>query len=146
MVNMVETTSAWNTTGLHVHRKSLLHMSFYWGHKSEILFSGWPGSNSGMYALALMFVFALAVTVEWLSYCSIIKPGANKVAAGFFQTAMHTVRAGLSYMVMLAVMSFNGGVFLSAVFGHAVGFLVFGSRAFRKSGGSEKKPDLPPRK
>ncbi|KAK6244983.1 hypothetical protein QUC31_011392 [Theobroma cacao] len=121
-------------------------MSFYWGHKSEILFSGWPGSNSGMYALALMFVFALAVTVEWLSYCSIIKPGANKVAAGFFQTAMHTVRAGLSYMVMLAVMSFNGGVFLSAVFGHAVGFLVFGSRAFRKSGGSEKKPDLPPRK
>lgn len=69
------------------------------------------------------------------------------MAAGFFQTGMHTVRAGLSYMVMLAVMSFNGGVFLAAVFGHAIGFFVFGSKAFRKlSGGSEKVPDLPPRK
>ncbi|OMO97365.1 Ctr copper transporter [Corchorus olitorius] len=145
MVHELETTSAWNTTsgGLHVHRNSLLHMSFYWGHKSQILFSGWPGSNAGMYALALIFVFVLAMIVEWLSYCSIIKPGANKVAAGFFQTGMHTVRAGLSYMVMLAVMSFNGGVFLAAIFGHAVGFLIFGSRAFKKS---DKKPDLPPRK
>ncbi|XVE96976.1 hypothetical protein REPUB_Repub02eG0270500 [Reevesia pubescens] len=143
MVNMFETISAWNTTGPHVHRKSLIHMSFYWGHKSEILFSCWPGSSSGMYALALIFVFVLAMIVEWLSYCSIIKPGVNKVAAGFFQTAMHTVRAGVSYMVMLAVFSFNGGVFLAAVFGHAIGFLVFGSKAFRKS---EKVPDLPPRK
>ncbi|XVE61976.1 hypothetical protein DITRI_Ditri06bG0081800 [Diplodiscus trichospermus] len=149
MVNMVETTSAWNTTGLHhAHRKSLTHMSFHWGYKAKILFSGWPGCSSGMgmYALALILVFILAVAVEWLSYCSIIKPGANKVAAGFFQTGMYTVRGGVSYMVMLAVMSFNGGVFLTAVFGHAVGFLVFGSKAFRKSGGSEKVLDLPPRK
>ncbi|KAE8704523.1 Copper transporter 4 [Hibiscus syriacus] len=143
--NMAETTSAWNNTSeLHVHRKnSLFHMSFYWGHKSEILFSGWPGCSSGMYALALIFVFVLAMVVEWLSYCSIIKPGANNVAAGFFQTAMHTARAGLSYMVMLAVMSFNGGVFLAAIFGHVIGFLVFGTKAFRKS---ERVPDLPPRK
>ncbi|KAK8503033.1 hypothetical protein V6N11_035664 [Hibiscus sabdariffa] len=145
MTNMAETASAWNTTRLHVHRNSLLHMSFHWGHKTEILFSGWPGCSSGMYALALIFVFVLAMIVEWLSYCRIIKPGANKVATGFFQTAMHTVRAGLSYMVMLAVMSFNGGVFLTAVFGHAIGFLAFGSKAFRKSGGADKVPDLPPR-
>ncbi|GLT92621.1 hypothetical protein SLE2022_104510 [Rubroshorea leprosula] len=140
----METTSAWNTTGLHVRRNvGLLHRSFYWGHNSVILFSGWPGSSPGMYALALIFVFVLAVMVEWLSYCSFIKPGANKVGAGFFQTGLYAVRAGLSYLVMLALISFNGGVFLVAIFGHAVGFLIFGSRAFRKS---DKSPDLPPRK
>lgn len=136
-------TEAWNTTGgggIHVHHRAIAHMTFYWGHKTEILFKGWPGSSSGMYALALIFVFTLAVIVEWFNYCSIIKPGTNKVAAGFFRAGMYAVRSGLSYLVMLAVMSFNGGVFLVAVAGHAVGFVLFGSRISKNS---EKKPDLP---
>ncbi|KDP24527.1 hypothetical protein JCGZ_25091 [Jatropha curcas] len=135
-------TSAWNTTGtgIHVHQKAITHLTFFWGHKTDVLFKGWPGSSSGMYALALIFVFALAVIVEWFNYCSIIKPGTNKIAAGFFRTGMHTVRTGLSYMVMLAVMSYNGGVFLAAVGGHAVGFALFARKVLKKS---EKKPDLP---
>ena len=141
-------TTAWNTTtggssssNIHVHHNALSHVTFFWGHKTEVLFKGWPGSSSGMYALALFFVFTLAVIVEWFNYCSIIKPGTNKVAAGFFRIGMHAVRTGLSYMVMLAVMSYNGGVFLAAVGGHALGFALFGSKVFKKS---EKKPDLPP--
>ncbi|KAK8518103.1 hypothetical protein V6N13_027590 [Hibiscus sabdariffa] len=143
--SMCQTPSSHNTTGLHMHRHSPTHTSFYWGHESQIIFSGWPGSSGGMYALALFFVFGLAVIVECLSYRSMVKPEANRVAAWFFKTAMHTIRAGLSYVVMLAVMSFNGGVFLAAVFGHAVGFLVFGSKAFGKQGGTEKVPNLSPR-
>ncbi|CAN1770172.1 Copper transporter 6 [Linum perenne] len=144
-------SSAWNTTptattpesggGIHTHGNALLHTSFWWGHKNtEILFPGWPGSNPGMYACALIFVFVLAVVVEWLSYCSIVKPGTSKAAAGFFKTGMFAVRAGLSYMVMLSVMSYNGGVFIVAVLGHAVGFVLFGSSVLRKS---DKEPDLP---
>lgn len=130
------TTDAWNTPGLHTHRKSMAHMAFYWGHKTEILFPGWPGSNSTMYVVALLFVFALAVVVEWLGNCKLIEPGANRVATGMFKTALHSVRAGLAYMVILAVMSFNGGIFIAAILGHAVGFLLFGSRVFKKSGES----------
>ncbi len=118
------------------HHKATMHMTFFWGHKAEVLFSGWPGNNSAMYALALAFVFVLAVLVEWLSYCKLIRPGTNDVVAGVMQTVMYTVRSGLAYMLMLAVMSFNGGVFLAAIAGHAVGFVIFGSRAFRKSSGS----------
>ncbi|KAE9455580.1 hypothetical protein C3L33_12521, partial [Rhododendron williamsianum] len=55
------------------------------------------------------------VLVEWLSHCKHIKPGANRVASGLFQTGIHAVRAGFVYMVMLAVMSYNGGVFIVAV-------------------------------
>ncbi|KAH9672642.1 Copper transporter 1 [Citrus sinensis] len=145
------TTEAWNTTGLHVHRKRIAHMTFFWGHNTQVLFPGWPGSSTGMYVLALVFVFSLAVIVEWLSHYNIVKPGASRVAAGLFKTGLHGVRVGLAYMVVLAVMSFNGGIFIAAVVGHAVGYLLFGSRVvFNKSGRSDsdshKDSDLLPPK
>lgn len=104
-----------------------------------------------MYVLALVFVFSLAVIVEWLSHYNIVKPGASRGAAGLFKTGLHGVRVGLAYMVVLAVMSFNGGIFIAAVVGHAVGYLLFGSRVvFNKSGRSDsdshKDSDLPPPK
>ena len=136
-----------NSTGMSPmhHMEMMMHMTFYWGKEAEILFSGWPGARSGMYALALIVVFVTGIIVEWLSYCRLIKPGSTHVAAGLVQTLLHAIRIGLAYMVMLALMSFNGGVFLVAVAGHAVGFLVFGSRVFRGSEmvSLEKTSDLP---
>ncbi|KAM0952146.1 putative Ctr copper transporter [Dioscorea sansibarensis] len=100
---------------------SLMHMTFYWGKNSAILFTGWPGTSTGMYVLALVLVFVLAVLVEWLGHCRVV------AGHGLVRTAVHTVRVGLAYMVMLALMSFNVGVFIVAVVGHGVGFLIFGS-------------------
>ncbi|KAK7839181.1 copper transporter 6 [Quercus suber] len=34
------------TTGMH--RKMIMHMTFFWGKNAEILFNGWPGTNTGM--------------------------------------------------------------------------------------------------
>ncbi|KAB2089374.1 hypothetical protein ES319_A03G057100v1 [Gossypium barbadense] len=115
----------------------MMHMTFFWGNIAEILFSGWPSRRgAGMYALALIFIFVLAFLVEWLSHSRLIKllgEGSSNVLAGVVQTLLHAIRVGLAYLVMLAVMSFNGGVFLMAVAGHALGFLLFGSRVFKKS-------------
>ncbi|XP_052173956.1 copper transporter 1 [Diospyros lotus] len=125
-----------NTSSGHARRGTMVaHTAFYWGTHAEVLFSGWPGKSPTMYALALVFVFALAALVEWLSHCKLVKPGANRVAAGFFRTAIHAVRAGATYMTVLALMSFNGGVFLAAVSGHAVGYLIFGSRVLEVESG-----------
>ncbi|KAL5747968.1 hypothetical protein ACOSQ2_025265 [Xanthoceras sorbifolium] len=128
------------------HKKMMMmHMTFFWGKDSEILFSGWPGTRSGMYALALVFVFVLSFLVEWLSHCKLIRPGSKHVLAGLAQTTLHALRVGLAYLVMLAVMSFNGGVFMVAVAGHTLGFFLFGSRAFTKSPPPPPKTsDLPP--
>lgn len=67
----------------------------------------------------------------------------SDVLAGLLQTLMYTIRISLAYVVMLSVMSMNGGVFLVAVGGHTVGYMLFGSRVFRKSAISESE-DLPP--
>ncbi|GMH23056.1 hypothetical protein Nepgr_024899 [Nepenthes gracilis] len=121
------------TAATHKSDMMMAHGAFFWGKDSEILFSGWPGTSSAMYALALILVFVLAVLVECLSHTPIVRPGSNRVAAGLFSTGLHAVRAGLVYVVMLAVMSYNGGVFIAAVVGHAVGYSIFGSGLLKKS-------------
>ncbi|KAI3682464.1 hypothetical protein L1987_82463 [Smallanthus sonchifolius] len=131
--------------GMHHH--PMMHMTFFWGQNGEILFPGWPGSSPGMYALVLIFVFFVAFIVEFLSNTNFARKGSGTVAVGLVQTLVHTLRAGLAYMVMLAVMSFNGGVFLVAVAGHALGFLVFGTWVFKKPPAPatvDKSSDLSP--
>lgn len=131
----------------HSRHHMMMHMTFFWGGNAEVLFSGWPGyNNMGMYVLALFFVFLLAFFAEWISHTNYIKESANHVAAGLIQTALYGVRIGLAYLVMLAVMSFNTGIFLVAIAGHTLGFLVFGSRVFKKSPltAYAKASDLPP--
>ncbi|KAK8492931.1 hypothetical protein V6N13_094510 [Hibiscus sabdariffa] len=148
MEGMAPTSQSTNaTSGMHHHK--MMHMTFFWGNNAEILFSRWPGRHgAGMYALALMFIFVLAFLVEWLLHCRLIKPGSSdNVSAGVKQTMLYAIRAGLAYLVMLAVMSFNGGVFLIAVAGHTLGFLLFGSRVFEKKTQVRfdgKTFDLPP--
>lgn len=125
-----------NCTCVHPRKKmGMMHMTFFWGRNAEVLFNTWPGTDPKMYAVSLAFVFAMAALVELLSCCKLVRrAGSNgNAAAGILRMVLYTVRCGLNYLVMLAVMSFNGGVFLAAVGGHAVGFLVFGSRVSKKS-------------
>ncbi|XP_018484689.2 copper transporter 1 [Raphanus sativus] len=128
------------------HKMMMMHMTFFWGKNTEVLFSGWPGTSSGMYALCLIFVFFLAVITEWLAHSSLLRGTAGDSAnltSGLVQTAVYTLRTGLAYLVMLAVMSFNAGVFLAALAGHAIGYMLFGSRAFRNPSGDRKTNDPP---
>lgn len=117
----------------HVH-DHYTHMTFFWSKNAEILFSGWPGSRTGMYVLALLLVFVLSILVEWLShYSQWIKKDTSNVKAGLIQTICHGVKMALAYLVMLAVMSFNVGVFVVSVSGHIIGFLVFGTKIFKRA-------------
>ncbi|KAK7312445.1 hypothetical protein VNO77_36311 [Canavalia gladiata] len=131
------------TMTMHHHNMMMMHMTFFWGKDTNILFNNWPGGKSGMYVLALVFVFVMAFFVELLSQTRFIKPGLNHVVAGLIQTLVHVLRVGLAYLVMLALMSFNGGVFLVAILGHALGFFI-STMAFKKSLPKNEGSDLPP--
>ncbi|MED6120957.1 hypothetical protein PIB30_025583 [Stylosanthes scabra] len=123
---------------------NFMHMTFFWGTKSEVLFAQWPGDSRVMYALALLLVFVMSFLVEWLSHTRFVKPGSKNIVAGLVQTILHLLRVGLAYLVMLALMSFNGGVFLVALFAHALGFFLFRSRAFVKTPQNHYNKDLDP--
>ena len=123
----------------------MMHMSFFWGDRAVVLFPGWPGARgAGAYLLCLLFVLALAALTEALAAASrcVARRGAGGGAAGrvpassaALLTAAHAARMGTAYLVMLAVMSFNGGVLLAAVAGHALGFLLARSRVHPRGGG-----------
>ncbi|XP_025815332.1 copper transporter 3-like [Panicum hallii] len=101
-----------------MRRKRYVHMTFFWGKKSEILFTGWPGADGGMYALALVAAG---------------RAPPRRVGGGDGQAAhaaVHELRTGGAYLLMLALMSFHGGVLLAAVAGHAAGFLAFKAGLF----------------
>ncbi|XP_052173998.1 copper transporter 6-like [Diospyros lotus] len=103
----------------------IMHMSFYWGKDAIVLFQGWPKHSLSMYLLALFFVFFLSLASELLAAFQATKRWRSPVAGGLTQAAAHALRTALGYLVMLAVMSFNLGIFIVAVTGHAVGFFIF---------------------
>ncbi|CAO2171610.1 unnamed protein product [Urochloa humidicola] len=127
--------------GMGMHMR-YTHMTFFWGKNSEILFTGWPGANGGMYALALVAVFALAFVLEFLGSrrldaflpSAAAGNGGRRVAAAAARAAVYAVRVGGAYLLMLALMSFNGGVLLVGVAGHAAGFLAFKAGLFGDGG------------
>ncbi|XP_031486016.1 copper transporter 6-like [Nymphaea colorata] len=122
------------------HHKMMMHMTFFWGKDALILFDGWPGGSLGKYLASLVIVFLVALLIEWLCFCGLARPRKPSPVTGLLQTAIYTLRVGLSYLVMLALMSFNVGVLLVAVAGHAVGFLIFGSRVCKRTRDDDGQP------
>lgn len=134
----------------------MMHMTFYWGKNVTILFDFWKVKTWTWYAISLLIVFLFSALHEWLAgqrSALIAKPEAKSSSAvedGDHRTPLitHTlgaaqksvgkkaldsflfgVNVGLGYLLMLAAMSFNGGVFVAIVAGLAVGHFLFRSNS-----------------
>ncbi|WOG81511.1 hypothetical protein DCAR_0100661 [Daucus carota subsp. sativus] len=132
----------------------MMHMTFYWGTNVTILFDSWKTNSITSYALSLFACFLISVFYQYMedrriklkliASSSPPRSGLNtpliseKFAGGgtmakLAGAAMFGVNSAVGYMLMLAIMSFNGGVFVAVVVGLSVGYLVF------RSGGDDDR-------
>ncbi|XP_078149716.1 copper transporter 2-like [Carex rostrata] len=73
----------------------------------------------------LFVAFLLSASVEWLSRCRSFHTSWISNIDGLKITTIHAARVGLTYLLMLSVMSFDIVVLVAVVLGHAVGFFLF---------------------
>ncbi|XP_074585296.1 copper transporter 5.1-like [Curcuma longa] len=130
----------------------MMHMTFYWGIKATILFDSWRTNSWTSYLLSLVALFAVAAFYQYMEDLRLrfkfLAVGSKRspiavplLAHAPFAVAgpparlatalLFGVNSAIGYLLMLAVMSFNAGVFIAVVVGLAVGYLLF------RSGGEE---------
>ncbi|CAA7400767.1 unnamed protein product [Spirodela intermedia] len=131
----------------------MMHMTFYWSRKVTLLLDSWRTETWTGYTVSLLAVFLCAAFYQYmedrrirfkaitllkpapLPHASVEAPLLGIVSvrrAAAVRTAVAVlfgVNSAIGYLLMLAIMSFNGGVFISVVVGLASGYL-----AFRSSG------------
>ena len=132
----------------------MMHMTFYWGKDVTILFDFWRVTTWTWYAASLVVVFLFSLVHELLASqrlalsavkgkgdaegVSVVENGDHRtpLLARVGRKSVHRkameaflfgINVGLGYMLMLAAMSFNGGVFLAIVAGLAFGHFTFRS-------------------
>ncbi|KAK2445851.1 copper transporter [Trifolium repens] len=128
----------------------MMHMTFYWSKKVTLLFDSWKTDSWTSYTLSLLACLIVSIFYQFLENRRIRlkllasgKPFPEEIQAPLIGRTILGSRAklgvrvagavlfGLSsaigYLLMLSVMSYNGGVFIAIVVGLAVGYLGFRS-------------------
>ncbi|XP_044463182.1 copper transporter 5 [Mangifera indica] len=126
----------------------MMHMTLYWGIEVTLLFDFWKTDSWLSYLLTLLACFLFASFYQYMEdrrlrfkTLSSANPAApsvpgttatpllvkpRRVSAARVSAAMlFGVNSALGYLLMLAIMSFNGGVFLAIVLGSSVGYFLF---------------------
>ncbi|XAR57553.1 hypothetical protein NMG60_11025733 [Bertholletia excelsa] len=135
----------------------MMHMTFYWGLKVTLLLDSWKTEGWLDYCLTLCACFLFSAFYQYMESLRLrfkFRSSSNsnnnsstittttttpllhnpKLAAGSFCSparlgvaVLFGVNSAIGYLLMLAVMSFNAGVFIAIVLGLSLGYLVFRS-------------------
>ena len=109
----------------------MMHMTFYQSNEFCILFKGFNSNGSnGQYAGLLIFLFFFCVVLEGLNYhrYKMIKQHKEDEVSHSFRfkiTGSYFVTVLMAYSVMLVIMSFNGGAFITIILGLTFGNSIF---------------------
>ncbi|XP_021680154.2 copper transporter 5.1 [Hevea brasiliensis] len=125
----------------------MMHMTFYWGRQVTLLVDSWRTTTWLGYALTLLVCVVASALYQFLENLRVrmrfkvvvgtgglaaeepllqSKTGRGKLsAARVAQAVLFGMNSAIGYLLMLAVMSFNGGVFVAIVMGLGIGYLLF---------------------
>ncbi|KAK7383431.1 hypothetical protein VNO78_29110 [Psophocarpus tetragonolobus] len=127
----------------------MMHMTFYWGKKVTILIDSWKTDSWTSYFLSLLACLVVAAFYQYLENRRIrlklvavdrrtpppdiraplmrwgVAGDKAKLGVKFAEAVLFGVNSAIGYLLMLAIMSFNGGVFLSIVVGLVIGYFFF---------------------
>ena len=130
----------------------MMHMTLYWGKKVTLLFDSWKTESWTSYSLSLLACLVVAAFYQYLESRRIRlrlfaagerMPPAPAIRAPLLEwnlsgdkaklgvkvlgAVLFGVNSGIGYLLMLAIMSFNGGVFVAIVLGLTLGYFLFRS-------------------
>ncbi|XP_070028967.1 copper transporter 5.1-like [Nicotiana sylvestris] len=133
----------------------MMYMTFYWGSKLTLLFDFWRTDSWSSYALALFICFIVSVLYQYMEdhhqRFKILSSNSKKNyppsssnaavntpllysfsivgdvwnSAKFATAILFGINSAFGYMLMLAIMSFNGSVFVAIILGLSIRYLLF---------------------
>ncbi|KAG5098644.1 hypothetical protein JHK82_048498 [Glycine max] len=129
----------------------MMHLTLYWGKKVTILIDSWKTDSWTSYVLSLLACLVVAAFYQYLENRRIrlkllagdrrplpapeirtpllrwgVAGGDNaRLGVKFAEAVLFGVNSAIGYLLMLAIMSFNGGVFLAIVVGLTIGYFFF---------------------
>ena len=98
----------------------IMDMYFYMGKSVVFLLTDWTCTSAGVFFMLCLVSFALAVGYQFLTTFTTNTNNELKY------TLISMLSTLLAYVLMLILMTFNGGLFISIVVGHALGYGLFG--------------------
>lgn len=126
----------------------MMHMTFYWSREVTLLVNSWRTQTWLAYSLTLLVCVVASALYQLLENLRIrlrvkviaatsgsaqeplLQPKTVRgkwSAARLAGAVLFGVNSAIGYLLMLAVMSFNGGVFVAIVLGLVIGYLLFRS-------------------
>lgn len=131
-----------------------MHMTLYWGKDVTLLIDSWKTDSWLSYFLTLLACFLFSSFYQYmedrrLRFRSLASSNSNsnpsqptststatdsaavpllpkyRRSAKFASAVLFGINSAIGYLLMLAIMSFNGGVFLAIILGLSVGYLIF---------------------
>ncbi|EFJ41888.1 CTR type copper ion transporter [Volvox carteri f. nagariensis] len=103
-----------------------MQMVFDYGYKTTLWFSSLRTDTIASYIAVLLGLGLLAFVHEGLTVYRKTRATTLGSSADALEFGLREQNLGLSYMLMLAVMSMNAGVFVAVLAGFGAGFCAFG--------------------
>ncbi|XP_027333297.1 copper transporter 5-like [Abrus precatorius] len=126
----------------------MMHMTFYWGKKFTLLIDSWKTDSGTSYVLSLLACLVVAAFYQYLENRRIrlkifagerraspeirtsllrwnVAGDKARLGVKLAEAVLFGVNSAIGYLLMLAIMSFNGGVFLAIVLGLSLGYFFF---------------------